>query len=184
MKGIAPKIPDSAQRTALVGTHHTVGGILHHLEAVTAGNLHNGIHLTGHARVVHNNDCFGAVSDGRLNLALINIHRVGADIHKDQPRTHQHSGGRRTGEGVAGQNHLVTGLKPAQQHGHIQRRGAARRQQNLLCAETFLHPCVALFGKRAVSADFVRCDCLFDVANLIPGTGRDIKLNHADFHSL
>ncbi|MNW20727.1 hypothetical protein D3C71_2212570 [compost metagenome] len=53
---------------------------------------HNGIHLTGHARIMYRHNRFGPVGDRRFNQALINIHGVWTYIDKHNGRPAQHEG--------------------------------------------------------------------------------------------
>ena len=67
----------------------------------------------------------------------------------------------------------------AQQHGHVQRRSAAGGQQDLLGVEALLQPGVALLGKGAVAADYMRVDGLLDVVELVAHAGRYVKRDHS-----
>ena len=179
VEGVAAEITDGAQRLALVAAHDALRRVLDDLEVMAAGNVHDGVHLAGDTGVVHGDDDPGLIGDGLLDLRLVDVHRVGADVHKDELRPGQHSGGGGAGEGVAGQNDLVTGVNVAQQHGHIQRRSAAGGQQDLLGVEALLQPGVALLGKGAVAADFMRVDGLLDVVELVAHAGWYVKRDHS-----
>ena len=179
VEGVAAEITDGAQCLALVAAHNALRRVLDDLEVMAAGNVHDGVHLTGDTGVVHGDDDPRLIGDGLLDLRLVDVHRVGADVHKDELRPGQHSGGGGAGEGVAGQNDLVTGVNIAQQHGHVQRRSAAGGQQDLLGVEALLQPGVALLGKGAVAADFVRVDGLLDVVELVAHAGRYVKRDHS-----
>ena len=142
------------------------------------GNVHDGIHLAGNTGVVHGNDDLGFVGDGFLDLGLVNVHGIGADVHKDQSGTGQHCRRGRAGEGIAGQNDLIPGLQVAQQHGHVQGGGTAGGQQHFLGVEALLQPGVALFGKGTVTADLVGVDGLFHIVQFIPDARGNVKRNH------
>ena len=73
----------------------------------------------------------------------------------------------------------MTGVNIAQQHSHVQRRSAAGGQQDLLGVEALLQPGVALLGKGAVAADFMRVDGLLDVVELVAHAGRYVKRDHS-----
>ena len=61
-----------------------LGGILDHHQVVAAGNVHDGVHLTGDTGVVHGDDDPRLIGDGLLDLRLVDVHRIGADVHKDE----------------------------------------------------------------------------------------------------
>ena len=178
MEGVAAEITDGAKRTALVAAHDALRRILHDLEAMAVRDLHDRVHLAGNTGVVHRHDGLCPVGDGLFDLRLINVHRVGADVHKHQPGPRQHGRGCRAGEGIAGQNDLIAGLQVTQQHGHIQRRGAAGGQQHLLGMEALLQPCVALLGKGTVTADLVGCNGLLYIFDFFTHAGGHIKRDH------
>ena len=178
MERVAAKIANGTQCLALVAAHHALGGILDHHQVVAAGNVHDGVHLAGDTGVVDGHDNLGLVGDGLLDFLLVNVHRVGAHVHKDELGPGQHGGSGGAGEGEAGENDLVAGLDVAQQHGHVQRSGAAGSQQHLLGVETLFQPGIALFGESAVAADLVRVDRLFDIFEFIAHAGGHVKRDH------
>ena len=178
VEGVAAEITDGAQRLALVAAHNALGRILDDLEVMAAGNVHDGVHLAGDTGVVDGHDNLGLVGDGLLDFLLVNVHRVGAHVHKDELGPGQHGGSSGAGEGEAGQNDLVAGLDVAQQHGHVQRSGATGGQQHLLGVETLFQPGIALFGESAVAADLVRVDRLFDIFEFIAHAGGHVKRDH------
>ena len=175
---VAAKIANGTQCLALVAAHHALGGILDHHQVVAAGNVHDGVHLAGDTGVVHGHNDLGLVGDGGFDLGLVDVHRVGAHIHKHQLGPGQHGSGGGAGEGEAGQDDLVTRVNIAQQHGHIQSGGAAGGQQHLLGVEAFLNPRIALLGKGTVTADLMGVDGLFDIFQLVPNAGGHIKRDH------
>ena len=170
MERVAAEITNRTQRTALVSAHHALRRVLHHHQAVAAGNIHDGVHLAGHAGIMHRHDDLGAVCDGGFNLALVNVHGVGTNIHKHKCCTCQYESVGRTGKRVAGQDHLVAGLDVTQQCSHVQRGRTAGGQKHLLGMKAFFHPSVAFFRKLSVSADFMGIHCLLDVCKLVPHT--------------
>ena len=178
MERVAAKVANGAQRFALVTAHDALGRILDHHQVVAAGDVHDGVHLAGHTGVVHGDDDLGLVGDGGFDLGLVDVHRVGAHIHKHQLGPGQHGSGGGAGEGEAGQDDLVTGVNIAQQHGHIQSGGAAGGQQHFLGVEAFFHPAVAHLGKGTVAADLMGIDGLFDIFQLVPNAGGHIKRDH------
>ena len=178
MEGVAAKVADGPQRPSLVRAHNRLRGVLHHQQPVPPGDVHHGVHLTGHPGVVHHGDDAGAVRNGRLDLCLVDVHRVGADIHEHQLCPGQYRGGRRAGEGKAGEDHLVPRPQAAQEEGHIQRRGPAGGQKDLLGGKALLQPGVALFGKGTVAADLTAADRLRDIALLSSAVRSPIKKNH------
>ena len=180
MEGVAAEVTDGAEGLALVGAHDALGGVLDHLEVVAMGDVHDGIHLTGYAGVVHGDDDLGLVRNGGLDLCLVDVHGVGPDIHKHQLCARQHEGVGGAGEGVAGEDDLVARLEAAEQGGHVEGRAAAGGQQHLSCAKALLHPGVALLGKLPVAADFMRLDGLADVVEFRAHIGRYVKADHEE----
>ena len=178
MEGVAAKVTDGAQGLALIAAHDALGRVLHHQKAVAAGNVHNGVHLTGHTGVVHDADDSGPVRNGGLDFGLVNVHGVRPDVNKHQLCPGQHEGVGGAGKGEAGQNDLVSGLKPAKQGGHIQRGGAAGGQQHLPGLKAFFHPGVAFFRKLTVAADFAAGNGLLHIFQLIAGAGRYVERDH------
>ena len=178
MEGVAAEVADGAQSLALVAAHDALGRVLHHQQAVAAGNVHNGVHLAGHTGVVHGADDPGPVRNSGFDLSLVNVHGVGPDVNENQLCPGQHEGVGGAGEGVAGQDDLIPGRKPTEQGGHIQRGGAAGGQQHFLGPEALFHPGVAFFGELAVAADFAAGDGLLHISQLIAGAGRYVERNH------
>ena len=181
MKRIATKIANRAQSPALIGTHDTLCRILYHLEVVTTCDVHDGIHLTSHASIVHRHNDPCSVGNGGLNFALINIHGIRANVHKHQLCARKYEGGGGAGEGKAGQNDLIARLQPTKQCSHIQCSGAAGRQKHLLRVEAFFHPSIAFFGKLAVSTDLMRRNGLLNIYLLTAGNWRNVEVDHGSF---
>ena len=179
VEAVAPEVSDGSEGTALVRAHDALCGILDHDEVVTACDVDDGVHLAGHAGVVHRNNHAGAVGDGRLNLRLVDIHRVRADVDKDELSADRHESRRSAREGEAGKDHLVAGLKAAEVRCHLERIGSGGCEQDLLGVEALLHPGVALARERAVSADLVvNLGGLADVIHLGAHIGRYVKVDH------
>ena len=67
-------------------------------------DLHDLVHGTADARVVDHDDGLGLCGDGRLDEALVDIERIGPDIHENRHGTAQrprHSRSRTKVEGTA-----------------------------------------------------------------------------------
>ena len=87
-------VPDAAQRLPLVGGHDALRRILDHQQFMATRDLHDGIHLATDARVMHGNDRPGTRRDGLFDPGLVNIQRIGSNIHENRHRTAQ---GKRVG---------------------------------------------------------------------------------------
>ena len=163
VEGVAAEIADRAQRASLVEGHDALRRVLDDLQAVPRGDVEDRVHLAGDAGVVYRHDGPRAVRDSGLDLLLIEVHRVRADVDEDRRRVREHDGRRRAGERKARDNDFVPFLQSAQKRRHLQRRRAARRKECLLRAETLLDKLMAFFCELTVAADLVCVDGLFDI---------------------
>ena len=145
---------------------------------MAAGNVHDRVHLTGNAGIVHDADDLGLIGDGTLDKSLVNVHRVRADVDKHELCPGEDEGVCGAGEGEAREDDLVPRLKAAQECCHIKSGAAARGEEHLLRVKALFEPCVALLGKAAVAADLVRGDGLLDIFHFVPGAGRHIEVYH------
>ncbi len=108
--------------------------------------------------------CFGC--DGRPDLGLVDIHGVGADIHKHKLCLRQNKGRGSAGKCEAGKNHLVSGSQLAQQCGHIQRGRAGGGQEDLLGMEPFLKPGVAFLRELTIAVNLMGVNGMSDIFRL------------------
>ena len=98
-----------------------MGGILDRECAVSGGDVHDGVHLTSDARVVHGDNRFRTRRDRVLDQRLVEVQGVRADLdeHGDGAAEHERVRGRDEGEGW--HDHLV-----AWPHVHERRRQLER----------------------------------------------------------
>ena len=181
MEGIAAVVADSAERLSLVRGHNCLRRVLHNLEVVTPGNVHNRVHLTGDACVVNRHNGNGLVGDGVLNFGLVDVHGVGTNVHKHQLGAAQH---KRVGGGAERkrrQNHLVAGLDIKQQRRHFERVRAGRGEQRLGGAGFFFQPLMAPLGKGTIATDFMVMDSFLNKLGFRSQIRRDIKRYHIRF---
>ena len=90
IEGEAPHVAEGAHRLALPVVAVALGAVLHHLEAVAAGDLHDAGHVAGLTEQVHRQDGLGAGGDGGLDLLRVDVvvsvrlheHR-GCPVHGD-----------------------------------------------------------------------------------------------------
>lgn len=61
-------------------------------QVVVRGDLHDRVHLAGHAGIVNGDDGLGSRGDGVYDASFINVERVGPNIDKDWHTTAQHEG--------------------------------------------------------------------------------------------
>ena len=127
---------------------------------------------------MNGHDRAGFLRDRCLDLCLIDIHGVRADIDKDRCRAGQYDRGGSTGEGKARDDDFVAFLKAAENRGHFQGSGAAGCQQYLLRIKALFQIGMAFFGKLPVAADLVRVDSLFYVIKFCSDIRGNIKSNH------
>ena len=85
-----------------------------------------------------------------VDQPLVEVERVGPDVHEHRHRAAQHEGVGGGNEGEGRHDHLVPGLEVAQDRRHLQRGGAGMREQRAFRAEVLLEPLVALAGEAAV----------------------------------
>ena len=178
MEGVAAKVADRAESLALVACHNALSRVLHDKQLVAAGDVHDRVHLTGDAGIVHDADDLGLLSDGALNKSLIDVHRIRTDVDKYELCPGEDKGVRGTGEGEARKDDLVPRLKAAQECRHVERAAAARGEEHLLRVKALFKPCAALLGKAAVAADLVRGDGLLYIFHFVPGAGRHVEVYH------
>lgn len=177
MEAVAAHIANGTQGTAFIAAHNSLGGILHHLQVVTAGNVHDGVHFAGHTGVVNHADAGGLVCDSCLDLSLVNIHSVGTDVHIYHLRPPLHKGVGSGDEREGGQDDLIPRLNIAQQRRHLQRTGSGGGQQRLGRPRPLLQPLMALLGKGAVPTQLVIGDGFGQILRLPTGCRRDIEGN-------
>ena len=63
-----PRVPEGAQLAALEAAAVGLGHVLHDLQVVPPGHLHDLVHLRGHAAHVHREDRLGALGDLALQV--------------------------------------------------------------------------------------------------------------------
>ena len=178
MEGVAAEVADRAEGLAIVACHDALRRVLNDQQLMAAGDVHDRVHLTGHAGIVHDADDLRLLGDGALDKSLVNVHRVRADVDKHELCPGEDEGVCGAGEGEAREDDLVPRLKAAQECCHIKSGAAARGEEHLLRVKALFEPCVALLGKAAVAADLVRGDGLLDIFHFVPGAGRHIEVYH------
>ena len=142
------------------------------------GNVQDGVHLAGHARVVHDEDDLRPVGDRGLDLRLVDVHGVGPDVHEHELCPVVDKGGGRAGEGEAREDHLIPGLQIAQEARHIQGGRARGGQQHLVRVKALFEPIAAAPGEFPVAADLVGGNGLGNIFHLVSRAGRDVEADH------
>ena len=150
---IAAEVADRAERPPLVRRHDALRGILDDEQMVAARDVHDRVHLAGHASVMHGHDDARALRDGRLDEALVDVHRVGAHVNEDESRPAQRERVRRRRERERRQDDLVARMDVSEDGRHLERVRPRRREQDPLRAEALLHPRAAFLAIREVAAD-------------------------------
>ena len=107
MEAVAAEITDGAEGSSLIVCINSLSRILHYHEMMAGCDLHDLIHGTTHTGIVDGNDDLRFVCDGILNETLIQVHRVGTDIHKNQGCSALGEGIRCGDKGVGGKNDLI-----------------------------------------------------------------------------
>ena len=105
--------------------------VLHHGHPVAPRDLQNSVHLTAHARVVDRKDGLSALGDEPLQLCLVQVEGIGADVYKHGMRAPQHERIDGGDESESRHDDLIARLDV--------------QQQRPRHAELLLQQCVALF---------------------------------------
>ncbi|MCY1550662.1 hypothetical protein D9M68_869300 [compost metagenome] len=106
----SPHVADTAQRAALVTSHHSLSRIFNDKKSVAGGDVHDDIHLTGNTCIMNGDDSFGFWGNSCFDLVFINIHSVRADIDENDFRPTQDKGIGCTDKGVTGHDDLIARL--------------------------------------------------------------------------
>ena len=105
----------------------------------------------------------GLVCDGGLDLGLVDVHGIRADVDEHGGGPGQDNRGRGAGKGKTREDHFIAFFKAAQKRRHLQSGSAAGGEQSALCAEALFDPFVAFLCELPVAADLVRVDSLFNI---------------------
>ncbi len=101
-------------RLAAIERVHGLRRVFDDEQPMRPGDLPNAVHLASDSRVVHGNDHFGSLGEGRLDQILVEVQRVGTDVDEDRPRTGPHKGARRGHKRKGGQDDLIARLEIAE----------------------------------------------------------------------
>ena len=177
VEAVAAEVPECAEAAPFVGGHHALRRILDDKQVVLSGDFVDGVHLAGHARIVHRHDGLRLFGDGRLDELLVDVHRVGADVHEHALRAAQRERIGRGNERERRHNDLVTRPDTAKQRGHLERMRAARGQQGARAARLAFEPSVALLVELPVAANAAALDGLPHIIDFGPHEGRLVERN-------
>ena len=178
MEGVAAEIADGAERSALVGAHDALCGIFDDLEPVPPRDLHDRVHLACHTGVVDSDNGACLVGNRRFKLCFVNVHGVRADIAEYKLCAAEHHCGSGAGESKAWEDDFIAGLEFAEQRRHIERTGAACREQHAVRMKMRLHPFVAESCELSVAGDFAGFDRKADICHFIAGDRRFVERDH------
>ena len=178
---------DASQRSAFVVRVDAVGCILHHQQVVFLGQRHDGIHIAGHARIVHHHYHPRLFVYQRLYVLRCHVRVVSPAVGKSYhcPFADKRDGRRH--KRVRRHYHLVARLQVAQHGAHLQRIRARRAEQTLTESVVFLKESVTQLGKIAVTRHGCRMAHLLYIAQFSARAVWLIKWNHtfksSMFHS-
>ena len=151
---------------------------------MAAGDLQDGIHLTGHAGVMHRHNGLGERGNEILDLRFVQVERVGSDIRKYRAHAAQDKGINRGDKGEGGENNFVTGLAFDQQGRHLQGMRAGGGDEGFGDTQLGFEQLTALAGEGAITGDVPAGDRLGDVGHLQAGRGGfvegDVNVGHRD----
>ena len=89
METVTSKISDGSQCFSFIKGIHTLSCIFHNFQTMSAGNLHDRVHLAGNTRIMNRHDYFRSVCDCLLDQFLIDVHSIRPDIHEHDLRLTQ-----------------------------------------------------------------------------------------------
>ena len=118
------------------------------------------------------------VGDRRLDLPLVEIERIGPDVHEHRPRAAQHEGIGRRDERERRHDDFVAGLEIDEQRRHLERGRARMCQEHLGGADAPLEPGLALLREAPVSGELAGGHSLLDVRELRAGQVGTIERDH------
>ena len=144
------------------------------------GDIHNRIHLTAHARIMHRRNNLCARRDGVLNLFLVHVHGVRPDIHKHRRGSPQYKGIGGRHKGVGGHDHFIPRFYIRKQRRQLRGVGTGSSEQALRRARLFFNPLAALCRKRPVTADFFIVHGLPHILKFFSCKGGYVKVNLHD----
>ena len=150
-----PKVPEVP---APVSAEQAVRVVLDDRDAAARRDREDGVHLAADAGVVHGHDGPGARRDETLELALVQVQRVGADVGEDGPGAAQHEGVDRRDEGEGGHDDLVAGRDAQEQRRHLEGVRAGGRQERGGHAQRLREEGVAGAGELAVAGEMAARD--------------------------
>ena len=127
-------MPDRPQLAPLVGGAHALGRIFNHVQMIPASDIHDGIHLARHARVVNHANGPRPLRNGRFNQRLVNILGIRPDIHEHRHRAAQNEGVCGGHKCIGGHDDLVSGSAVNQQGGHFQGGGSGMDEKRFFGA--------------------------------------------------
>ena len=124
------RVAKGAHPAALIGCAVGLGAVLHHLQAVAAGNGHDRVHVAGLAIQVHRHDGPRMFRDRPFYPRRINVAGVYIRFDEHDLRAHIGDGQRRGNKGRRRHDHLVT-------RADVQRlQGQHQRVQSVAHADT------------------------------------------------
>ena len=101
---VAPR----ADGLILVSRPGRLGAVFYHTQVVPSRDVHDGVHLGGHAARMHRHDGAGAGRDAILDVVRSERERL-VDVGKHRDGLMGGHGARRGDEGERGNNHLIAG---------------------------------------------------------------------------
>ena len=178
MKAETSEIPYRSQGFPFIRSHNALGGIFHHHQPITPGNVHDLIHLTGNPGIMHHRNRLSLFRNRRLYQILINIHRILPDIHKYRHSSPKYKSIRRGYESIRRHDYLIPLLNIRQKRRHLQSMGTGSSQQALRRSCPLLYPPAALPRKLPVPAYLLILHCPAHIFHFFPRKRRHIKINH------
>ena len=150
-------------------------GVLDDHEAIALGNVGEEVHLARDARIMHDADGARARRDCTLYQRLVEVQRVGPDVHEHGGRATQHERIRRGDERVGRHDDFVPGPDVREHGRHFQRRRARVAEQRPPAPDRLLQPFTTLRCKRPVSREMGARQRLRDVGELLAKDRRAVE---------
>ena len=142
---------NAAQWTALVSRQDTLRRIFYNQNIMSAGNLHNKVHLAADSRIMHWQNYLGARSDRDLDFRFVDVQGIGANVHEYRCRAAQNKGIGGRHKRVRRHDDFVARPYSGQNRRHLERRGTRVGQEGLLASGALFQPGTALFGELTVA---------------------------------
>jgi len=124
VEALSGQAAERPKKLSFVASEQSVRVVFHHRDVSAPRNFHDRVHLTSHACVVDRHSGASPLGDEALELALIEIESVWADVDENRLRSSQCESVGAGHKGERRDDHLVSGLEVEKERAHLQRMRA------------------------------------------------------------